>query len=213
LNLSALIARSVNLGVGLLNLNYMETVITRLDEWLKSNRADYYAQLLPGATDEEIQRLERLLGLSLPESFKALYRWRNGQPLDCYEAFHDNKMFLRLEEIEETWVVLKELLEGGDFEIENWWRVGWVPFLHDGAGNNLCLDLEGTFTGHKGQLLEFWHDDFDRDVLYPDFKHYLEAVVECLEQNMWSEKEEFWGLDNDCIERHNAGYPKRITLK
>lgn len=190
----------------------METVITRLDKWFKSNRSAYYAKLQPGAADEEIHRFERLSGLLLPESFKALYRWRNGQPLDCYEAFHNNKMFLSLESIEESWTVLKELLEGGEFEIENWWRVSWIPFLDDGAGNHLCLDLEGTFTDHKGQLLEFWHDDSDRDILYPDFERYLETVVRCLEEQTWSEDEEFWNI-NDCVARLDAGYPKRIKLK
>jgi cell wall assembly regulator SMI1 len=85
--------------------------------------------------------------------------------------------------------------------------------LDDGAGNNLCLDLEGTFTGHKGQLLEFRHDDFDRDVLYPDFEGYLETVVGCLERDIFSEEEEYWISDKDCVARHNAGYAKRITLK
>lgn len=193
-------------------MNDMKTVITRLDEWLKRNRPDYYVQLLPGASDEEIRRLEQLIGQHLPESFKALYRWRNGQPTNCFDSFHDNKMLLNLKEIADSWSVLKELLEGGDFEIENWWRAGWLPFLHDGGGNHLCLDLEGTFTGHKGQLLEFWHDDYDRNVLYPDFDSYLETVVGCLEQQAWSEDEGFWGLDEDCVARHNAGYPKRVTL-
>jgi cell wall assembly regulator SMI1 len=192
---------------------FMETVIARLNTWLKSNRAAYDAQLLAGATAEEIRQLEQVLNLSLPESFKALYRWHNGQPGSSYDVFHDNKMLLSLKEIEETWVMLKELLESGEFGIENWWRLGWVPFLYDGAGNHLCLDLEGTFTGQKGQLIEFWHDDADRNILYPDFDHYLETVVECLEQTRWEDDEESWSIDDDCITLHNAGYPKRISLK
>lgn len=191
----------------------MERLISRLDVWLRSNRASYYAQLLPGATDEEIQQFEQSLGLSLPESFKVLYQWHNGQPDDFFEAFHDNKMFLSLQEIERAWSDLKELLESGDFEIENWWHVGWVPFLHDGGGNYLCLDLEGTFTGQKGQLLEFWHDDYDRDVLYPSFEDYLETLVRCFEQEVWQKDEEFWGVEKDYITRHNPGYPKRICLE
>jgi cell wall assembly regulator SMI1 len=191
----------------------MEAVIARLDEWLKRNRSSYYAQLLPGASDEEIQRLEQLVGLPLPESIKSLYRWRNGQTPGCFEAFHDNKMFLNLQDIAETWAMLKELLEGGDFEIQNWWRIGWVPLMHDGAGNYLCLDLEGTFTGRKGQILEFWHDDHDRDVLYPSAADYLETLVECFERQSWQEDEEFWSIDKEFITCHNPGYPQRISLE
>lgn len=191
----------------------MERLISRLDVWLRSNRASYYDQLLPGATDEEIQRLEQSLGLSLPESFKVLYRWHNGQPDEFFEAFHDNKMFLSIQEIEKTWIDLKELLEGGDFEIENWWCVGWVPFMHDGGGNYLCLDLEGTFTGQKGQLLEFWHDDYGRDVLYPSFEDYLETLVKYFESEVWQKDEKYWIVEKDYITRHNPGYPKRISLE
>lgn len=50
----------------------MEKNIEGLDEWLKSNRPAYHGQLLPGATDEELRRLEQAAGLKLPEPFKAL---------------------------------------------------------------------------------------------------------------------------------------------
>lgn len=109
--------------------------------------------------------------------------------------------------------MLKGLLEGGDFEVENWWRTGWVPFLHDGGGNYLCLDLEGTFTGRAGQLLEFWHDESDRDVLFPDFEGYLQTLVDCLEGREWGEDEEYWELGKECVTSHNPGYPKAVTVE
>ena len=49
----------------------MEDAIERLDLWLKGNRPDYYAQLNPGLTDEEIGALEARIGVTLPDEFKA----------------------------------------------------------------------------------------------------------------------------------------------
>ena len=85
--------------------------------------------------------------------------------------------------------------------------------MKDGAGDHLCLDMEGTFAGLKGQVLEFWHDDFDRNVLFPDLESHVETVTRCLKEQSCEEREEFWTIDDGCIARHNAGYPKRITLE
>ena len=78
-----------------------------------------------------------------------------------------------------------ELLTDGDF-VANWWRPAWVPFLENGGGDHLCLDLEGTFTGRPGQLIEHWHDGPERSVLYPDLTSWLAAVVETYEKTLES---------------------------
>jgi cell wall assembly regulator SMI1 len=118
----------------------MEALIGRLDCWLAKNRPDYYVHLQPGATDAQLDAFEVQFSLKLPAAFRQLYRWRNGQDGMRSESLQQNFLFSSLEDISRT----KELMDGMigyDFEDPRWWRCGWVPFLDNGAGDHLCLDL------------------------------------------------------------------------
>src|SRR5262249_30106250 len=114
--------------------------LARIDRWLASHRPDYYAQLRAGASVGELADFEGHLHVTVPMACADLYRWRNGQQSDCSEALTQNWMFMPLGDIAET----KELMDGMigfDFEDPRWWRRGWIPFLHNGGGSYLCLDL------------------------------------------------------------------------
>ncbi|HJS82989.1 MAG TPA: hypothetical protein VJ742_09180, partial [Nitrososphaera sp.] len=50
----------------------------------------------------------------------------------------------------------------------------------------ICFDLEGTFTGKKGQLIEFRHDDAIRVIAYPSLTIWLQVLVESLEAGFWN---------------------------
>ena len=72
---------------------------------------------------------------------------------------------------------------GFDFDIENWWNEKWIPIFHNGAGDYICLDTGGIFTGREGQLIEFWHADKDRNIIAPTLElllsklnHYYETI-------------------------------------
>lgn len=188
----------------------MSDLVVRLEGWLRERRPAYLARLEPGASGEQIRALERAVGAGLPEEFAALYRWRDGQSPGCYKALHDNFMFSPLAAAGRARKALNDLLDGGEFDRENWWRPGWVPFLDNGGGDHLCLDLEGTFTGRRGQVLEFRHDDAERAVLFPDFASYLEALVRSLEETEWEEGEQFWEMDRALAARVSPGHPKRF---
>lgn len=60
-------------------------------------------------------------------------------------------------------------------------RRGWVPFLHNGAGSYLCLDLAVEDGGEVGQLIAFWKRDQDRPVEYPSVGAWLAALVASME--------------------------------
>jgi cell wall assembly regulator SMI1 len=188
----------------------MREGIVRLETWLQAHRPDYLAALAAGATDEEFAAFERTVGRQLPSELAALYRWHNGQADSCYAALHDNWMFSSLASIAEAWEMTTELLEGGDFERANWWQPGWIPFLDNGGGDHLCVDLDGTFTGQAGQVLEFWHDDADRVVVYPNVATYFEVVVRSLEETAWGADEEYWEIDPKIAATLAPGYPKRF---
>jgi cell wall assembly regulator SMI1 len=155
-------------------------LIARMDRWLASNRSDYYGLLQRGATDAELDAFEARLSLRLPAAFRQLYRWRNGQDPGSSNPLQFNRTFSMLEEV----VSAKEELDsmiGFDFEDPKYWRRGWVPFLHNGAGSYLCLDLAAEDGGQIGQLIAFWKRDEDRPVEYSSLEAWLEALVTSME--------------------------------
>jgi cell wall assembly regulator SMI1 len=158
----------------------VETLIERMDRWLAANRPKYYAGLQPGATDTDLDAFEARFALKLPAAFRQLYRWRNGQDPMSSAPLHLNRSFETLGAITST----KELLDGMigyDFEDPRWWRRGWVPFLHNGGGSYLCVDVAAEGGGRPGQLVAFWKADADRPVEYPSLEAWLAELVSSME--------------------------------
>lgn len=158
----------------------LTALIERVDHWLAVNRPDYYGRLQPGVTDAAMDAFEVRFSLRLPEPFRAFYGWRNGQEPTCSASFQNNRMFSSLEEIAAT----KEMLDGmigSDFEDPRWWRRGWVPFLANGGGDHLCLDVAAEDGGEPGQLVAFWHDWEDRSMKFPSFEAWLRQLADSME--------------------------------
>jgi cell wall assembly regulator SMI1 len=154
----------------------VESLIGRIDRWLATKRPNYYALLQPGATDAQLDQLEACFSLRLPDEFRQLYRWRNGQDPMSSAPLQVNGTFTTLEEISST----KELLDGMigyDFDDPRYWRRGWVPFLHNGGGSHLCVDLAAEDGGHPGQLVAFWKGDDDRPIEFPSLEAWLVDLV------------------------------------
>jgi cell wall assembly regulator SMI1 len=155
-------------------------LIDRVDRWLAGNRPEYYARLQPGVTGAVLDAFESRFALQLPEAFRQFYQWRNGQEPRCYASFQDNRMFSSLEEVAETKALLDGMI-GFDFEDPRCWRRGRVPFLANGGGDHLCLDVAAEDGGTSGQLVAFWHDWEDRSVKYSSFEAWLRPLADSME--------------------------------
>jgi cell wall assembly regulator SMI1 len=155
-------------------------LIARMDRWLAANRPGYYAKLQPGVTELALTEFEKQFQLTLPYSFRSLYAWRNGQRADCFDSFQENRMFSSVDEITETKALLDSMI-GSDFDDPKWWRRGWVPFLSNGSGDHLCLDLVAEDGGTPGQVIAFWHDWKDRSIKFASLDGWLERLVESME--------------------------------
>jgi cell wall assembly regulator SMI1 len=161
-----------------------------LDIWLARNRPDYYAKLKPGLTDEDLTALENALNVTLPEEFRALYRWRNGQSTEDYEALSFRMTLLPADEILSAWETVTELQKDGMFETESHWNVRWVPFLASDSGDLFCVDTGGVFGGPVGQVIEFWHDDYRRWMSASSLRKWLEVLVTAFETGLIASVEE-----------------------
>ena len=192
----------------------MDALIARLDAVLRQHRPEYYEHLLPGLTASEMRAFEAYLGFSLPQTFKDLYMWKNGQPTLYFESLFQNLMYENIQQVKESHRVLTELEQCGEFDKPNWWRNTWIPFLANGAGDHCCVDMEGVFTGQQGQVIEFWHNDPDRTVLAPSLEAWLTSVVSMLEQEDWAEYDYCKEMGEDVFidwEPDMPGYPIQKT--
>jgi cell wall assembly regulator SMI1 len=152
------------------------SLIRRMDRWLASNPPDYYALVQPGATGRELDAFEARLSLRLPEAFRQLYRWRNGQDPGFSNPLQFNRTFLMLEEVAGAKEELDSMI-GFDFEDPKYWRRGWVPFLHNAAGSYLCVDLAAEDGGQVGQFVAFWKRDQDRPIEHSCLVAWFSALV------------------------------------
>lgn len=158
----------------------MALLIGRMDHWLASNRPEYYSLLQRGATDSELDAFETRLSLKLPHAFRQLYRWRNGQDSGSFDPLQFNRTFSTLDDVASAKEELDGMI-GFDFEDPKYWRRGWVPFLHNGAGSYLCLDLDAEDGGQSGQIIAFWKSDQDRPIKYPCVQAWLASLVTSME--------------------------------
>jgi cell wall assembly regulator SMI1 len=153
----------------------IDFIIKRLDEHLKTYRPEYYSILNPPLTDEGITVLEEKYDIKLPADLRALYQWKNGQGEEYASAnFIDLNQFYSLDISLKMASELTEMF--GLDSPENWWNKHWVPILIEGS-DCYCYDLEGAFTGNKGQIIRFKHDDSLRWVFASNLAAFLKGVI------------------------------------
>jgi cell wall assembly regulator SMI1 len=155
----------------------MSARLERLAELLRTSRPDYYDELAPGLSQAEIERFEAILGLSLPQPFKDFYQWHDGQARDCYLGLWGGWELLDAEAVCQHRDEWNELVSVSSFREPNWWNPGWVPFAWDSACNYHVLDTIGCFGGQPGQVLEVWHDDPDRVIVWESFVAWVETLI------------------------------------
>lgn len=193
------------------NNNGTSQLIDSLDNWLRKNREDYYGNLQQGASKEQIESLEKSLGVTLPDELKLFLGWKNGQDSECLDSFIVNFGLMSTEDIDYDKKNLDELLEASEFERSNWWDRMWIPFIQNYSGDFWCIDLTGSFNGQPGQIISFWHDRDQRKILFPSFNQFLSTIVVFLEDIGFKSDDEkntdqFWRI----VTKLNPEYPKKF---
>ena len=175
----------------------------RIDRWFSDNAADEF-ELAPGASNEEIDRVESEIGLSLPNEMKESYRIHNGSsrlwffeqgylmPLDKPGELSKREQSLFTTVIESR-TSMMEMLEEGYFEDEDfvsypegpirddWWHAGWVPITCNDGGDHLCVDLSPEEGGKIGQVIDWWHEQGATGLVAKSFSDLLTATADRFE--------------------------------
>ncbi len=74
----------------------MHDLIQKLDTYLSTARPDYYYELNEPLDDSQLDKLEAYYKIKIPEDLRTLYKWKNGQKQNCYEALVNNSTFVPL---------------------------------------------------------------------------------------------------------------------
>jgi len=60
----------------------------------------------------------------------------------------------------------------------------WIPFAERG-GQHFCLDMAGTFTGQKGQIIQFRYNHAECKIVVPSADVWSADYVTLLEKDDW----------------------------
>src|SRR5262249_33279047 len=195
----------------------MKPLLDRLETWFQTNCPVPFSHFLPAVSPERLAALEEALGLRLPEAFKELYLWRNGQSRCSGRVFGDAYNvydFMTLTEVQESHAtlndVLREIKEDDPTEGDTWWHPRWVPFL-SADGDHFCVDTEGTHGGSRGQIICFLHDD-SAVIESAGLETWLETFVVSLESGLWRNAGSWLELltkegHHQLARQMNPGYP------
>ena len=128
------------------------------------NIQGFQPDLFAGATETELKAAEEKMNIMLPEDFKKFYRAFNGQN-EYADALFDTFFLCRIPAEAEP-------------GIKNVWGCAlWVPFAATADGHCLCLDFEPAEVGNAGQVITFWYNSPERELVAPSFKAFIVDFV------------------------------------
>ena len=148
------------------------TTLSQIDAWLAEHRADYRALLNPPAQDYLFDALCSTTGIVLPEDFKRLYLWHDGQEAGSFDPLLENLTFMPLMEIATNHQMLRDVSM-----FERWddahWQPCWVPFLSNGGGDYLAIAAGAFGDIPAGSIIWYDHESSDREIVHPNFDSFL----------------------------------------
>lgn len=169
-------------------------VLARLDAWYSVNLTSPEYKFNPPATDAQIDTFERLIGLKLPNAYRQLYRWHDGENDDRWGHFYGLPL-LPLERVTRNWQNWQKILVqfgGNRYFIpgEGWPRgavdpayinPAWIALTDDGSGNHIGIDLDPWPGGRVGQIILFGRDEDVKIVMAESLGQFLEWLADLLE--------------------------------
>lgn len=169
-------------------------------------RPDLRDAVRPPASEADLDRLEALVGASLPGELRELYRQHDGQTYDGPGFFLD-WMWLPVADVEREIRGWREQDEAAFDEADEnlvsdtagavsevYWNPMWLPVASDGGGNFLVVDLAPGPAGTRGQVVNAGRDEELRFVLGNSLGEFLERM------NAWLTG----GLDRVWGDHHGA---------
>ncbi|NJC04315.1 cell wall assembly regulator SMI1 [Sphingomonas kaistensis] len=169
-------------------------VLARLDAWYAAHLpADRY-RWNPPASEEQLAAFEKAVGRTMPQSWRQLYRWHNGENEDRWGHFYGLPL-CSLEFAAGDWQIWQQGLDwfgGNRYAIPG---AGWpagavdpayinlarIPLTVDRSGNNIGLDFDPWPGGRVGQVIIYGRDEDVKVVLAESLGGFLGWIADLLE--------------------------------
>ncbi len=181
-------------------------VLARLDAWYADHLDPQKYVFNPPASDAQLDAFERLVGLAMPQSWRQLYKWHDGENDDRFGHFYGIPL-LPLKQAGTEWRNWKATLAefGGNRYVvpgaawpkdavdPAYTNPRWIPLTADGSGNHIGLDFDPWPGGRIGQVILFGRDEDVKVVLAESLGRFLAWVAELLESGnfrLTAEREE-----------------------
>jgi cell wall assembly regulator SMI1 len=155
---------------------------TAIEAWLTTHAPAGRRGLRPGASPSEVDHAEQLLGVQLPEDYKASLERHDGQTL-ASPGLVAGARLLPVREACDQWLLWRDLSLTADEDEEEvvfadpgvrqtYWSPSWLPVV-DRDGDGLMLETSDP----AGPVVSFWHDAPVRGLAAPTFRAWLSALV------------------------------------
>lgn len=171
----------------------------RIEASLRNSLPDEY--LPEGASDAQIARAERHLGVHFPKELRELYQVHDGSnaiwlceggflmPLELASKYKNKRLVVP--SVVKVWSRWDEMVKEGRFADlksvpsapvkADWWNPKWIPIADNQEGDHICIDMDPAKGGTIGQVFDFWHEKGARELLAENIAEWLLSVAKDLE--------------------------------
>jgi cell wall assembly regulator SMI1 len=159
----------------------------RIESWLRQNHPARGVGLRPGATAEEVNAAEGLLGVKFPDDLRFAYLRHNGEEDDSCGLLEERR-WLPLLLVINRWNTLRDVfakpparrpssrkgtkVRGRQPEPDPLWLPGWIPISDSGGCDYHCIDAGQPGEAGYGQVIDYGHHP-GRPVVAPTFADWI----------------------------------------
>jgi cell wall assembly regulator SMI1 len=155
-------------------------LLPRLENWLKKHRPRFLEGLPPGASEVQLDSVQRERNLTLPAELRQFLSWHDGQGEDFIGRFEQDWLLMSCEEI---------MAAKGELDHDaaaTGWNSAWIPFLDNDAGDFLCLDTSQA----NAPVRSFWLGAKEHKIVAPSLRDWLADFVANVEKGNYEEDPE-----------------------
>jgi cell wall assembly regulator SMI1 len=196
----------------------MQEIWSRLEAWLDKHANQLLDDLNEAVEDEQLEPIERMMGVDLPVDFKEFYKIHNGQFSESEDRLFGLEELYSVERMIEERNKLKEKFYAGkfdDFDSEpdaairgEWYNPYWLPLTGDGKGNHYCMDFAPSKDGQIGQIIRFLIGAPKRKLVSVSFRQWMETYVIELEKGLYNYSAKWGGM----VQRTRTDYSAEESL-
>lgn len=172
----------------------IQSLMKRIEEQFRP----YFEPFLNGPAQlEEIEEMEKKMGVLFPNDLKELYLTHNGEILEEPGLFF-GLVFFSLKVMLKEWENCLEIYEDEELQEmdsnvlpidpikEQSFNKKWIPIASDFSGNYLGINLDPDTNGTYGQIINFGRDEEVKSVIANSITDLLTFISQTLQEGSYT---------------------------